>query len=138
MKRAFRVATVFTGAAACAAVLTPAAQAAAVAPGTTPRITPDATGGSCALLGIGTESRGLVLHYDGNHGPACVTLNGGSGYVGIGGHPRMTSYCADGAVGSILTSGTWHPFTSGRHLLYNVKVSSVYIHAGPAAHPCGA
>lgn len=138
MKRAFRVATVFTGAAACVAGVTPAAQAAAAAPGVAVRVMPDATGRSCAAGGITMESHGLVLYYDKNvnpHPPACFT---GTGYAGVGGHPRFSSYCADGAVGDLLINGTWEPFTSGRHHLYGQVVSSVYIQAGPAAHACGA
>jgi hypothetical protein len=131
MKRTFRVATVFTGAAACAAALTPAAQAAAVPAGGAAAVRPDAT---CPAM----ESHGLVLYYDANanpHPPACIT---GTGRFAIENHPYMASYCADGASGSMLINGAWHPFTVGHHNLYNVHVSSVSIHGGAPGHPCGA
>lgn len=137
MKRTFRVATVFTGAAACAAALTPAAQAAAVpAGGGMAKITPDAIAQSCNLKT--TESRGIVLYYyRGDHKPGCVS---GTGFAPIGGHPRMSGYCADGVSGSLEVGGVWHRFADDNrvHNLYGQTVSSVWLEGGATGHPCDA
>lgn len=128
MKRAFRAATVFTGAAACAAIAAPAAQAAPLAPGATATVVPDTTGGACQGTGP-TDS--LVLYYTGNHGPACFA---GVGSVPVGGDPEFTQYCAGVWKGYLWIGGTEHAFTAGIHNLYNQRVSRVTI-TGYNSHP---
>lgn len=72
MNRAFRVATVFTGTAACAAVLTPAAQAAVVAPGATVRFAPDASAHDCGSSPFDPFRLHLYYEASENHpDPAC-------------------------------------------------------------------
>jgi len=137
MKRAFRVATVFTGAAACAGVLTPAAQAAVVAPGGAVRATPDAVAvGSCSP-NINGDYNTLALYYlsDEHHPPACFT---GSGYWYVGTGVRFAKYCAEGKSGYLEIKGTWERFTPGDHNLHSQYVSAVSMGPGGAAAPCGA
>jgi hypothetical protein len=121
MKRSFRVATVFTGAAACAAVAAPAAQAAPLTTGATARVAPDTTGAACQGTGP-TDS--LVLYYTGNHGPACFQGTGTPAIVG--GDPLFKSYCAGEYKGYLWIGGTRHDFTAGGHTL-NQHVSKVSI-----------
>jgi hypothetical protein len=138
MKRAFRVATIFTGAAACAAVMTPAAQAAVVVPGGG-RFTPDyPTVRVCNDLVSGTENK-VKLTYTSKdpHAPECFT---GSGPWYVGG-ARFSRYCADsksglmklGPAGASVTES----FTGGTHLLYGQQVQSIDIFQGtPGPRPC--
>jgi hypothetical protein len=123
MKRAFRVATVFTGTAACAAALTPVAQA-AVAPDAAARITPDnVTVGPCPFdIPSGT----LVLAYTPSefHNPVCFD---GSGRWYVGPHTKFSYYVGASASGSLLIGGRWERFTSGHHNLYRQSVTSVYL-----------
>lgn len=81
MKRTFQVATVFTGAVACAATLAPTADAATVAPDTTAR--------NCTL---GTLNA-VHLYYSANAKhpvPACVS---GTGYISFPGGKRFAGIC---------------------------------------------
>jgi len=134
MKRVFRVATVFTGAAACAGVLTPAAQAAAVAPGATTRVTPAVTVNECSKLYVGSVYENtLELEYTAGHAPVCFQ---GSGYWPVGTNAHFRAYCADSKSGSLEIGGVWHPFTWGTHNLYGQVVSAVSVHAGQGGHPC--
>jgi hypothetical protein len=125
MKRAFRVATVFTGTAACAAAMTPAAQAAAVAPGATARVTPDTvTVHACPTV---IPSGTLVLEYTSSefHSPVCFR---GSGRWYVGPDTRFSAYVASAKSGSLLINGRWEKFTSGAlHHLYKQVVNSVYL-----------
>jgi hypothetical protein len=127
MKRAFRVATVFTGAAACAAALTPTAQAAAVAPGARAAAIPDnVTVGSCPTV---IPSGTLVLAYTPSefHHPVCFR---GSGRWFVGADTKFSSYVGVSKSGSLLIDGRWEKFTSGLHHLYKQAVTSVYLKAG--------
>lgn len=131
MKRSFRVATVFTGAAACAAVMTPAAQAARVAPGH--GFAPDVTARICSPQTTGSENL-VELTYVKGHKPECFT---GNGQTGIEGAPFNT-YCADSKSGEMyIRSVGWLPFTEGTHDLYGQVVSSIIIHsAAKGPRPC--
>jgi len=120
MRRSFRVATVFTGAAAAVATFTPAAGAAPITP-----LAPaaaDAHGQTCSSV----VTSDLVLWYKGStHHPACVS---GRGFVGIGdGNARFSQYCAGEYSGYLWVSGERQPFTKGIHHLYGQKVSAVSI-----------
>jgi hypothetical protein len=126
MKRSFRVATVFTGAAACAVALTPAAEAAPTAPGATARITPAATNHDC------TSKSGQAIHLyyslkENHTTPACIA---GSGSVQWARGKRFASYCGGGYSGYMwIDGGQKRHFTAGvvYHDLYNVSVSKVAI-----------
>jgi hypothetical protein len=123
------VATAFTGAAACAVALAPAAEAAPAAPGATARITPDAVAGDCNRNVYYTSSVHLYYTASENHtSPACI---GGDGYVYIGTGKRFASYCAGAYSGSLEINGTFRHFTAGRHYLYGAQVSGIYISGEP-------
>lgn len=129
MKRSLRVSTVFTGAVACAAALTPTAQAAAVAPGTTGRVTPDIGAQPCPTTGL--VGNVLVLHYtpSEHHGPECF---GGSGHWYVGAGVKFASYCVDSKSGSLLVDGRWQRFAPGLHHLYGQSVTSIYMNSNSA------
>jgi hypothetical protein len=131
MKRAFRVATVFTGAAAFATVMTPAAQAARVVPGH--EFVPDVTARLCSPLTTGSQNL-VELAYVKGHGPECFT---GNGQTAIEGAP-FNRYCADSKSGEMyIRSVGWLPFTEGTHNLYGQVVSSIIIHsAARGPRPC--
>jgi hypothetical protein len=124
MKRSFRVATVFTGAAAATvAGFAPAAGAATVAPGAATRITPDITGGNCSS----NANSSVHLYYEAsqNHArPACFN---GDGTWPIGKGKRFVSYCAGGFSGYLYIGGTPKKFTRGTHYLYGASVSKIEI-----------
>jgi hypothetical protein len=128
MKRAFRVATVFTGAAACAAALAPTAQAAAVAPGARAAITPDnVTVAACPLA---IPSGTLVLAYTSSEFPHPDVCFRGSGTWYVGADTRFSAYVGVSKSGSLLIDGRWEKFTAGYHHLYKQVVTSVYLKAG--------
>lgn len=134
MKRSFRAATLFTGAAACAVALGPAAHAAPVAPGATARITPDITGGNCSPPTVIDSSVHLYYEASQKHPvPACFN---GSGTWTLGKGKRFASYCAGAFSGYLYIDGTPRKFTDGIHNLYGASVSKVriskYAHAGTA------
>src|SRR5437016_1960199 len=127
MKRSFRVATVFTGAAACAAALMPAAEAAPVTPGASARLTPNTTARTCGQTNHYTNSVHLYYSSRESHPlPACIT---GIRNVYIGTGKRFSYYCGGAFSGSLEISGTFRHFTAGvrHHNLYKVYVSDVYI-----------
>ena len=131
MKRSFRVATVFTGAAACAAAFAPTANAAQVAPDGTTRIAPDAIAANCEPGMIDASSLHLYYSPKQNHPkPACVFLS--DGYVPIGnGTAKFSSYCAGGYSGYLYINGSPHRFTRGNHHLYGQVVSAVSLDGIP-------
>jgi hypothetical protein len=125
MKRAFRVATVFTGAAACAAALTPTAQAAVVAPGAGAAITPDnVTVGDCPFA---IPSHTLVLAYTTSELPHSDVCFQGSGRWYVGADTRFSAYVGVSKSGSLLIGGRWEKFAAGEHPLYKQVVTSVYL-----------
>lgn len=119
MKRSFKVATVFTGAVACAVALAPAAGAAT----TTPKITPYIEGGTCTA----NPTHSLVLAYSPkeNHPtPACFA---GKGIWHLPNKPRFASYCTVNYSGYLWIGGQKRNFTQGAHNLFNAAVSAVSI-----------
>jgi hypothetical protein len=123
MKRSFQVATIFTGAAACAVALAPAAGAAPLTPGNTARITPDTTARNCTS----TFTSSVVLYYtpSENHSKnACVK---GIGFVYLGQGKRFTAYCAGAYSGFFYINGNRRSFTEGSHPLYSQAVSAISI-----------
>jgi hypothetical protein len=90
MKRSFKVATVFTGAAACVTALAPMAEAA------TATVVPDTTAGNC-----GVNSRAAVhLYYSAkaNHPvPGCIK---GTGYISFIGGKKFAGICGGAYSGS--------------------------------------
>lgn len=125
MRRSMRVATIFTGAAACAVTLVPAAHAAPAGPRATIRATPDAVAGNCNENAGAVSS--VVLYYATSQrhpDPACI---GGEGWVYFGTGKRFKSYCAGAYSGSLEVSGSFKRFTKGTHNLYNAMVEGIYI-----------
>ena len=81
MKRSFQVATVFTGAVACATTLAPTADATTV--------TPDVTAGNCAV----NSGPAAHLYYSANaKHPLAACLNG-SGYISFPGGKKFAGIC---------------------------------------------
>jgi hypothetical protein len=90
MRKAFRVTTMFTGAATCAAAFTPGVTALAAT--TRPQqIEPDTGAKNCA---IGTSTTSMVLSWSprGDHGPTCIGSGGQPGTVNLGGKV-FDDYC---------------------------------------------
>lgn len=118
MRKAFKVATVFTGAAACAAAFTPAAMAATVRPDTSHR--------NCAGGGQLTTSMVFVWPSAAHHGPTCVGGANGTGWTHLG--TDYISFCAGNNSGSMKVSGSTRKFHEGQiSPLYSDHVSSVRI-----------
>ena len=123
MRRSFRAATVFAGSAACAVALAPAAGATAKAP--------DATSGpphafTCKPLTVNA----VRLYYTASEKhptPACVS---GQGYVALGnGKLKFQSYVGSGYSGYLYIGGKPRMFTVGEepHNLYGQTVSAIYL-----------
>jgi hypothetical protein len=96
MRKAFKVATVFTGVAACAAVFTPAAEAA------TTTIKPATSHRDCGAGG--TTSMMLWFQPSAHHGPLCVGGANGKGWNHIG-LDTTAAWCAGNNSGSMLLDG---------------------------------
>jgi hypothetical protein len=128
MKRSFRVATVFTGAAAFAVTLAPTAEAAPVAPGALAGITPDATTAyNCTSSEL---TSGVMLKYtaaEKHKTDACATGIAGDQPANLGTGKRFSEYCAARSSGNFLIAGTIAGFTPGYHPLYGQEVSVVSI-----------
>lgn len=128
MKRVFRVASVFTGAAACAAVAVPAAQAATLAPEAVGKVTPLTTGASCGSP-FGHPTQDFVLYYTGNppvHHAACFVGTGGASAV-VGGNPAFATYCDYQNTGYVWIGGTRRNIATGTHNLGGQHVSKVLL-----------
>ena len=116
MKRSFRMATVFTGAAACAVTLAPVAKAAPAKP--------DASAGNCPA-GIGGQQVHLYYTAAEKHPrPACVSS---FGYIYIGAGKKFSYYCGGAWSGWFWMDGNVGHFTDGGvyHHLYGVSVSAI-------------
>jgi hypothetical protein len=129
MRKSFRVATAFTGAAAAVTGFAPAAGAATAAPAVTPAATGTAHAGNCTQA----KTYDLVLHYakaERHASPACVT---GTGFVAIGdGGVHFSSYCAGAAFsGYLWINHSPRPFADNAtlHKLYGADVSGVTIYS---------
>jgi hypothetical protein len=81
MRKAFRVATVFTGAATCAATFTPAATATAGTTAMINEIKPHTTVKNCTT----SITRSAVFYWSPNehHGPTCVGGEGGKSVISL-------------------------------------------------------
>lgn len=127
MKRSFRAATVFTGAAACAVGLAPTAHAAPAAPGATAKITPAATANTCNPYLTATHSVHLYYEPSENHPtPACIY---GIGITTWGHGKRFEAYCAGWYSGYMSIHSQRRHFAAGRstHLLYGASVTGIDI-----------
>ena len=125
MKRSFRAATVFTGAAAAAAVFAPAAGAAPLAPGTTAKITPELKG-NCSQ-GAFTDSVHLYYEKSEHHSrAACFDVVGS--VIPIKAN-KWASYCGGAWSGYFYINHQAARFTAGQvyHNLHGQVISSVFI-----------
>jgi hypothetical protein len=134
MKRTFRVATVFTGAAACAVALAPTAEAAPAAPGATTTITPETITANNCTAG---EWNWLHLYYTAAEHHATPACFGGTGVFNIPGNKRFTRFCAGGNIGDLITSRSIIPFSPTipsiplhSAIVYQVDISA---HSQPSA-----
>jgi hypothetical protein len=126
MKRSFRAATAFTGAAACAVAFTPTADAA------TARITPDTLHAANCVGNASTPQLHLYYAASQHHPtPACVSGPVGS-IVNWPSGKHFSSYCGGEYSGSLVFAGpTFAHFTHGaalHHLygpVYGVEISRV-------------
>ena len=129
MKKSFRVATIFTGVAGCAAALAPTAQATPMAPGATARVTPDIIAHNCPT----SPTNSTVLFYtqaEHHSVPACFA-SFGSYYLGTG--KRFASYCGGAGSGYMWINQQARRFTAGSsyHNLYGAAVSRILISREP-------
>jgi hypothetical protein len=123
MKRSFRAATLFTGAAAVA--LAPAAAyAAPVAPGATARITPDYAGDCTEELPLTSST---VLYYASSEKHGLGACFASKGIYPIGTGKRFQWYCAGQYSGHLWIDGSKRAYTEGYHRLYNYSVSQISI-----------
>jgi len=137
MRKAFKVATVFTGAAACAAAFAPAAEAATTA--RTQLIEPATSHRNCA--GGTTTSTVLFRPTSADHGPTCV--GGANNYDSptyLGG-TYFTYFCAGNNYGSIFYTPTkptryYGPGSGIGTLDHGVSSVNIYAWSSPAAHRC--
>jgi hypothetical protein len=131
VRRSFRVATVFTGAAAALTGFAPVAGAATVTAGATGAVTPDTTVGNC----IGTGTQDLVLFYtaaESHKTPACIASKGGKTKIGTG-RLRFSQYCAGEYSGYLWVNGSKKGFTSGFHTLHESPIVS-YVSITKSVH----
>jgi hypothetical protein len=135
MRRAFRVATVFTGTAACAAGFAPAAMAAKTAK--TEQAEPATSHWNCA---VGPRTKATVFWWPSTkgHGPTCVGgANGERQWSTLG--TEYSSYCPGDNWGYFhaLYGGSYriHPGET-KHALNNDYVSSVYISRYSGSDKC--
>ena len=128
IKKTMRVATTFTGAAACAAAFAPTAATAATAQhghqirldGTRHGVQPDA-GITFKSQCPGGTSNWLHIAWAGNHGDACL---GGVGSVSFSTHaPGIKGWCGGNNIGIILSRNGQHSYSFGHGTtyLYNIK-----------------
>jgi hypothetical protein len=78
MRRSFQVATIFTGAVACAAAVAPVAEAAPAATAKTQVIKPDVVKKNC-VVGPNTTSMVFYWYSFQDHGPTCIGSAGAPG-----------------------------------------------------------
>lgn len=124
MKRSFRVATAFTGIAACTAGFVPAAQAYAVA-------------ADCPQNGAYASA--VHLYYSTNEGhpdPACIRIVSNWNHPSAYFNPvRIASWCGGAYSGSVLVPGErqGRHFTAGSraHHFYNTSVDGVVLSQEP-------
>ena len=131
MKRSFRVATVFTGIAACATALAPPAEAAPAIPGATTTATAGTPTVKKCTAGLG---HWVHLYYtlSERHGPECF---GGSGYIDFTGKTRFFKLCAGNNYGYVMLYSYSLPVTFGPPgigktdslSLFSSIVSQIYI-----------
>jgi hypothetical protein len=129
MRKAFKVVTVFTGTAACAAAFAPAAGAATVT------VKPTTTHKNCSL---GPKTTSMVFWWpaSANHGPTCVGGYGDPGYT-TNLDTYYSSFCAGDNYGSVFIKGrpdvSFGPGTGTYNLDY-AYVMGVYIASWSGAH----
>src|SRR6185437_1152904 len=99
MRKAFKVATVFTGAAACATGFAPAALAATTA--RTQQVEPITSHRNC-IIGPETSSTVLIRPTAAHHGPTCVSGSLNSGVPTPLGDTFFSFFCAGNNAGSII------------------------------------
>jgi len=137
MRKAFQVATVFTGAAACAAAFTPTAMAATATPTKTQQINaPDIVKKNC---GGGSVTRSMVFVWANQaaHGPTCVGGSpGGPGTVSLSGN-SFGGFCTGNNYGWLIENGTrrdFHQFSSAHSVHW--KVGQVHISGWSGRSAC--
>lgn len=139
MRKSFRVATVFTGAAACAAAFTPAAALAATATtmAKTQQMGPDTFHINCPGGKTGAPTTSMHFYYapSADHGPTCV---GQLGHTSLG-DTFYWSYCAGNNSGHLSTPNVVdiHFYRSHDYLLYG-EVNNVTITGFAGGFKCPA
>ena len=127
MKRSFKAATAFTGAAVCAVAMTPAVGAATVVPETAKNCT--AADANWVHLYYSTEQRHSI--------PACFG-NNGANYLTNG--QKFSEGCTGNNYGFFVVGGTVESFKSNSLWIFAPpqKVTEVYIggHTAKYSHTC--
>ena len=129
MRRAFKVATSFTGAVACTAAFTPAAGAATTTMG---KGAPRAFARNCT---IGTSTTSVHFYWlpSAHHGPTCV---GEAGTVSLHGI-KMSAFCAGNNFGYFYANGHKLSFFSGSTFeLFSAKITQVHISGWGGSSKC--
>jgi hypothetical protein len=129
MRKAFTVATVFTGAATCAAAFTPTTAAATDEAHVTVRDCSGATTTSMVLYWVPSE----------RHGPTCIGGYGGPYSVSLSGSILFTGYCTGGNSGTFFVDQNKTPFEAGETVDYPGSppvISKVRIQKRRVGHIC--
>ena len=133
MRKAFKVATAFTGAAACAAAFTPAAEA-VTAPAPKTQVVPDVVVKNCAIGGP-TTSMVFTWSTAAHHGPTCV------GSAGVPGTKTLNHFfsavCTGNNIGWLSSGNGFENHFGAGNKLKEQFVENVHIsrHAGGATCP---
>lgn len=138
MRKAFKVATVFTGAAACAAAFAPAAGAATTA--RNQQMEPATSHRNCV---VGPKTSSTVLRWPtaAHHGPTCVSFFGNPGTPTLLGNNFFTFFCAGNNGGSIIygppakPTRVYGPGSGTGTLSHDVRSVSIFFWSN-AGHLC--
>jgi hypothetical protein len=133
MRTAFKVATVFTGAVACAAAFTPAAEAATTTTAKTQLIEPEIFKKNCAI-GPSTTSVVLTRLPSAHHGPTCV---GEKGKITLS-NTYFSYFCAGNNYGQYWITGDTKPFNfyAGSEFNISARVAAVSIKSWSGGFKC--
>ena len=130
MRRAFTVASVFTGAVTCAAAFTPTATTATA--GETHAIVQECGGATTSMVLYWTPSE--------HHGPTCIGGHGAPYTVSLGrGDTLFTGYCTGDDSGTLYINQNKTPFEAGENVSFPGSppaISKVHIQKRHGRYTC--
>jgi hypothetical protein len=136
MRAAFKVATVFTGVAACAAVFPPLAEAVTVPTANNHHVTPFTSIRNCT---IGPETTSVVLTRppSAHHGPTCVGGATGPRIHSLG-NTYFSYFCAGNNYGRYWKTGNATPFSfyAGSEFNISAKIAKISIRSWSGGFKC--